>query len=90
MAAKTLHTFDVVRIITQQKTITTGSKHALSIDLLFPFGPNSRRVIATSIRAGIRTAWLLVAPSAAATSRFRLLQKFLSLWPSNAYLPTCF
>ena len=31
MSAKTSHTFDVVRIITQQKTITTGSKHALSI-----------------------------------------------------------
>ena len=28
MSAKTSHTFDVVRKITQQKTITTGSKHA--------------------------------------------------------------
>ena len=34
MAAKTSHTFDVVRIITQQKTITTGSKHALSISVV--------------------------------------------------------
>ena len=31
VSAKTSHTFDVVRIITQQKTITMGSKHALSI-----------------------------------------------------------
>ena len=31
VSTKTSHTFDVVRIITQQKTITTGSKHTLSI-----------------------------------------------------------
>ena len=43
----------------------------------------SRRVIPASIRAGIRTVWLPIAPSVVAASRFRLLQKLLSLWPNN-------